>query len=79
MPGALVGYEFLREHLATNAFPLSRPAAIFPVTKVTSVANYLQVLSAENAVLTQRRQAADLATRALQNQVALARALGGVL
>ena len=43
MPGALVGYEFLREHLATNAFPLSRPAAIFPVTKVTSVANYLQV------------------------------------
>ncbi len=43
------------------------------------LANYLQVLSAENAVLTQRRQAADLATRALQNQVALARALGGVL
>ena len=43
MPGALVGYEFLREHLATGAFPLPRPAAIFPVTKVTSVANYLQV------------------------------------
>jgi NodT family efflux transporter outer membrane factor (OMF) lipoprotein len=39
--------------------------------------NALQVLSAETAVLTQRRQTVDLATRALQNQVALARALGG--
>jgi outer membrane protein TolC len=39
--------------------------------------NALQVLNAENAVLAQRRQAVDLSTRALQNQVALARALGG--
>jgi len=39
--------------------------------------NALQVLNAENAVLAQRRQAVDLGTRALQNQVALARALGG--
>jgi NodT family efflux transporter outer membrane factor (OMF) lipoprotein len=39
--------------------------------------NALQVLNAETAVLAQRRQAADLGTRALQNQVALARALGG--
>ncbi|APW45139.1 efflux transporter outer membrane subunit [Rhodoferax antarcticus] len=39
--------------------------------------NALQVLNAETAVLAQRRQAADLSTRALQNQVALARALGG--
>ena len=39
--------------------------------------NALQVLNAETAVLTQRRQSADLATRALHNQVALARALGG--
>lgn len=43
MAGALVGYEFLRERLATDAFPLSRPAAIFPVTKVTAMADYLQV------------------------------------
>ena len=43
------------------------------------LANYLQVLSAENAVLAQRRQAVDLATRALQHQVALAHALGGGL
>jgi len=39
--------------------------------------NAQQVLTAETAVLMQRKQAADLATRALQNQVALARALGG--
>ncbi|MDI1244080.1 MAG: efflux transporter outer membrane subunit [Rhodoferax sp.] len=39
--------------------------------------NALQVLSAETAVLAQRRQTVDLSTRALQNQVALARALGG--
>lgn len=39
--------------------------------------NALQVLGAETAVLTQRRQSVDLTTRALQNQVALARALGG--
>jgi NodT family efflux transporter outer membrane factor (OMF) lipoprotein len=39
--------------------------------------NALQVLSAETPVLAQRRQAIDLGTRALQNQVALARALGG--
>ncbi len=39
--------------------------------------NYLQVLTAETNVLNQRRQAADLAARALDTQVALIRALGG--
>ena len=39
--------------------------------------NYLNVLSAETAVLVQRRLAVDLAARALDTQVALARALGG--
>jgi NodT family efflux transporter outer membrane factor (OMF) lipoprotein len=39
--------------------------------------NALQVLNAETPVLAQRRQAVELSTRALQNQVALARALGG--
>mgnify|MGYP000861918979 CR=1 FL=1 len=39
--------------------------------------NYLQVLAAETAVLTQRRQAVDLAARALDTQVQLIRALGG--
>lgn len=39
--------------------------------------NYLNVLSAETAVLTQRRQAVDLAARALDTQVQLIRALGG--
>jgi NodT family efflux transporter outer membrane factor (OMF) lipoprotein len=39
--------------------------------------NYLQVLSAETAVLAQRRQAVDLAARTLDTQAALARALGG--
>jgi NodT family efflux transporter outer membrane factor (OMF) lipoprotein len=39
--------------------------------------NALQVLNAESALLVQRRLAVDLRTRALQNQVALARALGG--
>ncbi len=39
--------------------------------------NALQVLNAQSAVLEQRRLGADLATRALQNQVALAHALGG--
>jgi len=43
MAGTLVGYEFLRERLATGAFPLARPAAVFPVTKVTAMADYLQV------------------------------------
>ena len=39
--------------------------------------NYLNVLSAETAVLAQRRQAVDLAARRLDTQVALMRALGG--
>ncbi len=39
--------------------------------------NYLNVLSAETAVLAQRRQAVDLAARALDIQVQLIRALGG--
>ncbi len=39
--------------------------------------NYLNVLAAETAVLTQRRQAVDLAARALDTQIGLARALGG--
>jgi NodT family efflux transporter outer membrane factor (OMF) lipoprotein len=38
---------------------------------------YLNVLSAEGAVLNQRRLGVDLAGRALDNQVALMRALGG--
>jgi NodT family efflux transporter outer membrane factor (OMF) lipoprotein len=39
--------------------------------------NYLNVLTAENAVLAQRRLAVDLAARALDTQAGLARALGG--
>jgi NodT family efflux transporter outer membrane factor (OMF) lipoprotein len=39
--------------------------------------NYLQVLTAENAVLAQRRLSVDLAARALDTQAALQRALGG--
>ncbi len=39
--------------------------------------NYLNVLTAETAVLVQRREAVDLAARALDAQVGLARALGG--
>ncbi len=39
--------------------------------------NYLNVLTAETAVLAQRRLAVDLAARALDTQAALARALGG--
>lgn len=39
--------------------------------------NYLQVLTAENSVLAQRRQAVDLSARALDTQLALVRALGG--
>jgi NodT family efflux transporter outer membrane factor (OMF) lipoprotein len=39
--------------------------------------NALQLLSSESAALAQHRAAVDLKTRALQNQVALARALGG--
>lgn len=38
---------------------------------------YLHVLTAENAVLAQRRLAVDLAARALDTQVALIRAFGG--
>lgn len=41
-----VGYEFLREHLNTGAIPLARPAAIFPVTKVMAMGDYLQVPAA---------------------------------
>ncbi len=39
--------------------------------------NYLNVLTAENSVLSQRRLAVDLAARALDTQVGLVRALGG--
>ena len=41
------------------------------------LSNYLSVLTAEVAVLTQRRQRVDLAARALETQVGLMRALGG--
>lgn len=41
--------------------------------------SYLHVLSAETAVLTQRRLAVDLQARQLDNQAALVRALGGGL
>lgn len=41
------------------------------------LSTYLTVLTAENNVLAQRRLGADLKARALDNQVALARALGG--
>lgn len=41
------------------------------------LSSYLQVLSAETNVLTQRKQAADLSARALDNQVQLTHALGG--
>jgi NodT family efflux transporter outer membrane factor (OMF) lipoprotein len=41
------------------------------------LSNYLQVLTAETTVLSQRRQGVDLAARALDTQVALMRALGG--
>jgi NodT family efflux transporter outer membrane factor (OMF) lipoprotein len=43
----------------------------------SGIYNALQVLNAESALLVQQRLAIDLRTRALQNQVALARALGG--
>ncbi len=39
--------------------------------------NYLYVLTAETSVLNQRRQAVDLAARALDTEVGLMRALGG--
>lgn len=39
--------------------------------------NYLYVLTAETSVLNQRRQAVDLAARALDSRVGLMRALGG--
>jgi NodT family efflux transporter outer membrane factor (OMF) lipoprotein len=39
--------------------------------------NYLNVLTAETAVLVQRRQGVDLAWRALDTQIGLAQALGG--
>ena len=39
--------------------------------------NYLNVLTAETAVLAQRRQGVDLAWRAIDTQVGLAQALGG--
>jgi NodT family efflux transporter outer membrane factor (OMF) lipoprotein len=45
----------------------------------SGISNALQVLGAETAVLAQRRQSIDLTLRGLQNQVALARALGGGL
>ena len=41
------------------------------------LSGYLTVLSAESAVLNQRRQSVDLQARALSTQVALVRALGG--
>jgi len=43
------------------------------------IGTYLTVLSAETAVLTQRRQAVDLRARAADAQLALVRALGGSL
>jgi NodT family efflux transporter outer membrane factor (OMF) lipoprotein len=51
--------------------------AVMQQRQRAGLTNALQVLTAQSAVLEQRRLGADLATRALQNQVALAHALGG--
>ncbi|BCO26628.1 solvent efflux pump outer membrane protein SrpC [Rhodoferax lithotrophicus] len=51
--------------------------AVAQQRQLAGLFNALQVLSAQTAVLEQRRLGAELNTRAWQNQVALARALGG--
>lgn len=43
MASSLVGYEFLREHLPTKAFALTRPATVAPITRVTDNGRVLQV------------------------------------
>ena len=43
MRGRLIGYEFLKELLATSAFPMERPARVASVTKVTSTTDALAV------------------------------------
>lgn len=43
MHGKLIGYEFLKDLLCTSAFPLTRPARVSAVTKVTATAEALAV------------------------------------
>ena len=38
-----VGYEYLRTHLALNAFPLRRPALVKPVTRVEQTPTFLAI------------------------------------
>lgn len=63
--------QALAQEAAEHAYDIARSRY------QAGLANYLQVLSAETTVLTQRAQAADLFARALDNQVQLTHALGG--
>jgi NodT family efflux transporter outer membrane factor (OMF) lipoprotein len=63
--------QSLAQTASENAYDIARSRY------QAGLSSYLQVLSAETNVLTQRMQAADLSARALDNQVQLTHALGG--
>jgi outer membrane protein TolC len=54
-----------------------RAYAIAKQRQEAGLSSLLNVLAAETAVLSQRRQSVDLTARALDTQVSLIRALGG--
>ena len=63
--------QALAQSASENAYDIARSRY------QAGLSSYLQVLSAETNVLAQRKQAADLSARALDNQVQLTHALGG--
>ena len=73
--GASVGRQQSEQRLAQQAAQAAYDIAVQRYK--AGLGNYLNVLAAENAVLTQRRLGVDLAARALDTQAGLARALGG--
>jgi NodT family efflux transporter outer membrane factor (OMF) lipoprotein len=66
-----VGQQSEDQQAAEDAYQIARQRF------KAGVATYLQVLSAENNVLTQQRNAIDFRARSIDNQVALWRSLGG--
>jgi len=76
----LASAQAVRKQQAEQAQAQEKAQAAYDIARQrfeAGLATSLQVLSAETAVLAQRRQAIDLAARALDTQVLLSRALGG--
>lgn len=80
MADAAAGERALGERLTAARLALAKGEEAYRIARLRyegGLESYTSVLTAENAVIQQRRAAADLEARALTLDAALVRALGG--